>query len=118
MAYIFYSISTNIICQCTSEYINTKDNMIANDLPHVKFANLVSTLDNLLQAHVELRSCERCHLNPDFISCIMHIDLLDQSPLLSQLSGVQTMRTIQLQFIKWCIKTRIHSHALTHLDMP
>ena len=85
LARIFRSLSINNDLHCTSAYINTKDNIIADDLSCIKIASLVNTLETCLQAHVELRSCERFHLNPDFISCLTHAVLSGQSPPLRQL---------------------------------
>ena len=87
LARIFYSLSINNNLQCTSAYIKTKDNIIADDLSSIKHACSANALANCLQAHVELRSCERFHLNPDFISCLMHAVSLGQSPPLRQLTN-------------------------------
>ena len=85
LARIFCSLSINNNLQCTPAYINTKDNAIADDLSRIKLTSLANTLINCLQAHAELRSCERFHLNPDFISCLTHAVLSGQSSPLRQL---------------------------------
>ena len=72
LARIFCSLSINNDLQCTSAYINTKDNVVADNLSHNKFASSINTIQTCLQAHAELKSCERFHLNPDFISCLTH----------------------------------------------
>ena len=85
LARIFCSLSINNDLQCTSDYINTKENIIADDLSRIKFTSSTDTLEKCLQDHVVLRSCERFHLNPDFLSSLTHAVLLGQSPPLRQL---------------------------------
>ena len=82
---IFYSLSINNNLQCTSYYINTKSNVIADDISRIKSNLSESSLQTLFQTHVELRSCVRFHLNPNFISCITRVVLLGQSPPLWRL---------------------------------
>ena len=66
LACIFCSLSINNDLQSLSNYINTKENVIADDLSRIKFTSSANTLNTCLQAHAELRSCKRFHLNPDF----------------------------------------------------
>ena len=87
LARIFCSLSINNDLQCISDYINTKHNIIADDISRLKSANMAFSFQKLFQDHVELRSCEQFHLNPDFISCLTHAVLLGQSPPLRQLPG-------------------------------
>ena len=82
---IFCSISVNNNLQCVSDYINTKHNVIADDISRIKNNLSESSLKKLFQDHVALTSCARFHLNPAFISCLTHAVLLGQSPPLRQL---------------------------------
>ena len=81
---IFCSLCINNPLQCISDYINTKENIIADDISRMKLAS-TSNIDTLLQDHPVLRSCTRFHLNPDFVSCLMQALLLGHSPPLLQL---------------------------------
>ena len=82
---IFCSLCINNDLQCVSDYINTKENTIADDISRVKNNLCESSLKKLFQDHVALRSCGRFHLNPDFVSCLTHAVLSGQSPPLQQL---------------------------------
>ena len=82
---IFCPLCINNNLECTSHYINTKDNIIADDISRIKSNLTASSLQQLFQDHVELKSCRQFHLNPEFISCLMHAVLLGQSPPLRQL---------------------------------
>ena len=55
-AHSFRSLSINSGLQCTSTYINTKNNIIADDLSQIKFVSLANIIANCLQVHVELKS--------------------------------------------------------------
>jgi len=83
---IFCSICINNDLSCTSDYINTKKNIIADDLSRIKFASPKS-FSLLLQAHPVLNSCEMFPLNPEFISCLTHAVLSGHSPPLQMLPG-------------------------------
>ena len=48
LARIFYSLSINNNLQCTSAYIKTKDNIIADDLSRIKLASSANALANCL----------------------------------------------------------------------
>ena len=77
---IFCSLCINNNLQCTSHYVNTKQNIIADDISRIKSTLSVSSLQTLFQDHMVLRSCRQFHLNPEFISCLMHAVLLGHSP--------------------------------------
>ena len=82
---IFCSLCINNDLQCTSHYINTKQNIIADDISRIKSNLSELSLKTLFQDHVALRSCKQFHLNPEFISCLTHAVLLGHSPPLRQL---------------------------------
>ena len=76
---IFCSICVNNNVNCISDYINTKENILADKISRSNY--LFSTdLKILLQEHPELKSCRRFQLNPEFLSCITRALLLGQSP--------------------------------------
>ena len=81
---IFCSLCINNPLQCTSDYINTKENIVADDITRLKLTSS-SDIPNLIQAHPVLRQCKRFHLNPDFVYCLTQAVLLGHSPPLLQL---------------------------------
>ena len=82
---IFCSLSINNDLQCVSDYINTSQNIIADDISRIKTNFSEPAFTKLFQDHAALRSCARFHLNPDFLSCLTHAVLSGQSPPLQQL---------------------------------
>ena len=84
---IFCSLCINNNLQCTSNYVNTKQNVIADDISRIQSTFSLSSFQTLFQDHVEPRSCKQFHLNPEFISCLTRAVLLGQYPPLQQLPG-------------------------------
>ena len=85
---IFCSLCINNGLQCLSDYINTKENIVADDISRVNFSSETS-LQSVIQAHPVLHSCKRFHLNLEFISCLTHAVLSGHSPPLQQLPGCE-----------------------------
>ena len=78
---IFCSLWINNNINCVFDYINTKENIIADKISRSN--NLFATdLQKLLQEHTELQQCKPYQLSPSFLSCIIHALLNGQlSPL-------------------------------------
>ena len=69
---------------CVPNYINTKENTIADKISRSN--NLFATdTKKLLQEHIELRQCKRYQVSPAFLSCLIQALLNGQSPPLGQL---------------------------------
>ena len=81
---IFLSLCINNDLQCCSDYINTKENVIADDLSRIHLSN-TSEFSTLKQAHLVLASYKRFPLNQEFISCLTQAVLCGHSPPLQQL---------------------------------
>ncbi len=97
---------------------NTKHNIIVDDTLCLKSINMALSFYKCFQDHEALKSCERFNLNPEIISCLMHAVSSGQVSSASSTSRLQIMRTRQIHFIKWCIKTNISDPTLSYLDVP
>ena len=81
---IFCSLCINNNINCVPDYINTKENVVADKIS--RSDNLFAMdLQKIMQEHTELQRCRRYQLNPEFLSCLTQALLHGQSPPLGQL---------------------------------
>ena len=96
---IFCSLCINNGLQCSSHYINTKDNIIADDLSRIKFSS-TPDFSSILQAHPALNSCRIFHLNPEFTSSMDKYYQIVCSYIQTQLSLEINTRTMSVSLPK------------------
>ena len=81
---IFCSLCINNNINCISDYINTKENVIADKISRSDDL-FASDLRKIMQEHIELRQCKRYQLSPAFLSCLIQALLNGRSPPLGHL---------------------------------
>ena len=81
---IFCTLCINNDINCISEYINTKDNEIADKISRSDLS-FSSNVTKLQKEFKELGNCRRYRLNPEFVSCLIRALLTGQSPPVGRL---------------------------------
>ena len=76
---IFCTLCINNNINCISDYINTKENEIADKISRSDLS-FSQNCQKLLQEHKELQTCKQYRLNPEFVSCLIRALLTGHSP--------------------------------------
>ena len=119
LSHIFCSLCIKINFQCTLHFVNSKLNVIIDDISQIKSCLSESSLQQLFQDHMELISCKQFHLNPDFISCLVHVVLhvmLSVSLLMKPFSAKLSRRQLQSNFISRMLQNSKFSKIYLTLD--
>ena len=69
---------------CVPNYINTKENIIADKISRSNHL-FATDIEKLLHKHIELQQCKHYQVSPAFLLCLTQALLNGQSPPLGQL---------------------------------